>query len=615
MNHKDTKAQRRLSAREARDRSFFVSLSLCGFVLFLAACGLATGVVVGIPALAYAQAPESVRDPERPSPRHEKTEVVRYRHMIVAANPHAAAAGLAILRAGGSAVDAAIAAELVLNLVEPQSSGIGGGAFMLHWDNAAKAVTSYDGRETAPAGATPGLFLGADGKPLGFPEAVASGRAVGVPGLLRLFELAHKAHGKLPWARLFAPAIELAENGFLMSRRLRMLVEAYPGLADDPAARSLYFDATGQPKLVGARVINRPLAATLRRVAEGGADAFYRGEIAEDIARTVETARHLPGTLKAADLAGYQAKERPPVCAPYRRWRVCGMGPPSAGGVAVLQILGLLERFDLSAHPVDSVETVHLLAEAGKLAFADRARYLADPDFVDVPTAGLLDRGYLAKRSALIDPGRAMGPAAPGVLPDRRGMLWPLDPAPGMPSTSHLSVIDDQGNAVALTSSIEQAFGARLMVRGFLLNNELTDFSFVPERDGRPVANRVEPGKRPRSTMAPTLVFDQDGRLVLAIGSPGGSRIVGYVVRAVTGVLDFGLDVQAAIDLPHALNRNGPTEIERGSDLVPLADALKALGHRVVVTGMSSGLHGIEPFRYGLIGGADPRREGVARGD
>ena len=576
---------------------------------------LAAALLLGSAALAHAQTSESIRDPEAPSPRHEKTEVVRYRHMIVAANPLAADAGLAMLRAGGSAVDAAIAAELVLNLVEPQSSGIGGGAFMLHWDNAARAVTSYDGRETAPAGATPELFLSADGKPLRFPEAVASGRAVGVPGLLRMFDLAHKAHGRLPWAKLFEPAIVLAEQGFPMSRRLRLLVDAYPGLAEDPAARALYFDATGQPKLIGARIINRALAATLRRVAEAGADAFYTGEIAADIARTVQRAPHLPGTLSTADLAGYQAKERPAVCAPYRRWRVCGMGPPSSGGVTLLQILALLERFDLAAHPVDSVETVHLLAEAERLAFADRARYLADPDVVDVPTAELLDRRYLAQRSALIDPGRAMDKAAPGTLPDRRGALWPDDPAPGMPSTSHLSVVDDRGNAVALTSSIEQAFGARLMVRGFMLNNQLTDFAFVPEADGRPRANRVEPGKRPRSSMAPTLVFDREGNLVLAIGSPGGSRIIGYVARAVTGVLDFGLDVQAAIDLPHAVNRNGPTEIERGSDLVPLADGLRALGHKVVVTDMNSGLHGIERFRYGLIGGADPRREGVARGD
>ena len=577
---------------------------------------LAAALLLGlVPALAAAQTAESVRDPEAASPRHEKTEVVRYRHMVVAANPYAADAGLAILRAGGSAVDAAIAAELVLNLVEPQSSGIGGGAFMLHWDNAGKAITSYDGRETAPAGATPDLFLGADGRPLLFPEAVASGRAVGVPGLLRMFELAHKAHGKLPWARLFQPAIDLAEEGFPMSRRLRLLVDAYPDLAKDPAARALYFDATGQPKLIGARIVNRALAATLRAVAERGADAFYTGAIAADIARTVQRAPHLPGTLSATDLAGYRAKERPAVCAPYRRWRVCGMGPPSSGGVALLQILALLERFDLAAHAVDSAETVHLLAEAGRLAFADRARYLADPDFVDVPTAKLLDRRYLARRSALIDPGRAMGQAAPGTLPDRRGALWPDDPAPGMPSTSHLSVVDDRGNAVAMTSSVEQAFGARLLVRGFLLNNELTDFAFVPDQDGRPRANRVEPGKRPRSSMAPTLVFDADNQLRLVIGSPGGSRIIGYVARAVTGVLDFGLDVQAAIDLPHALNRNGPTELERGTDLVPLKDALEARGHKVVVTDMSSGLHGIELFRHGLIGGADPRREGVARGD
>ncbi|HEX7006505.1 MAG TPA: gamma-glutamyltransferase [Alphaproteobacteria bacterium] len=578
---------------------------------------LAAALILAAPAGSLAQdaPPPDDTSPEGPSPRHEKTEVVAYRHMIVAANPHAAEAGLAMLRAGGSAADAAIAAAMVLNLVEPQSSGIGGGGFMLHWDNAAREITSYDGRETAPAGATPDMFLGADGKPLPFLDAVASGRSVGVPGLLRLLELAHRDHGRLPWARLFEPAIALAERGFALSPRLHALIAAYPRLAEAPAARALYFDGAGRPKPVGARIVNRAFAETLRRIAAGGADAFYTGEIAADIVRAVAQAPHLPGTMTAADLAAYRAKERAPVCSAYRRWRVCGMGPPSSGGMAVLQMLGLLERFDLGDRDANSVETVHLLAEAGRLAFADRARYLADPDFVDVPVKGLLDRGYLRERSALIDPDAAMGRAAPGVLPDRRGRLWPLDPALGVPSTSHISVVDDRGNAVALTASIEHAFGSRLMVRGFLLNNQLTDFAFEPERDGRPVANRVAPGKRPRSSMAPTMVFDRDGRLVLVIGSPGGSRIIGYVVRAVTGVLDFGLDVQAAIDLPHAVNRNGPTEIERGTALAMLRDRLEAMGHMVVLRDMASGLHGIEIFRHGLIAGADPRREGVARGD
>jgi len=531
--------------------------------------------------------------------------------MVATANPHATRAGLDILRAGGSAVDAAIAAQLVLNLVEPQSSGIGGGAFMLHYDAASGRLDAYDGRETAPASATPEMFLDDAGQPMDFWDAVIGGRSVGVPGLLRMLALAHRQHGRLPWARLFAPAIALSEEGFAVSPRLHHLIAEDEDLKDFPEARRYFFDAEGRPLAVGAKLRNPAFAATLRRIAEGGADAFYQGAIAAEIAATVQTAPRHPTDMTLADLAGYRAKARPPVCAPYRRWTVCGMPPPTSGGVAVLEILGLLERFDLSALAPESAEAVHLIAEASRLAFADRNRYLADSDFVEVPVARLLDRGYLARRSRLIAPDKSLGVATPG-LPTQNGAM-PRQPQP--PRTTHLVVVDAAGNAVSMTSSIESAFGSHLMAGGFLLNNELTDFSFEPLVDGRAVANRVAPGKRPRSSMSPTMVFDADGKLVLAIGSPGGSRIIGYVVKTIIAVLDWGLDVQAAIALPNFVNRNGPTDLEADTPLTALAPALAARGEAVRIVPMVSGLHGIAVTPGGLEGGADPRREGVALGD
>lgn len=540
--------------------------------------------------------------------------------MVAAANPLAVDAGYRMLKQGGSAVDAAIAVQMVLTLVEPQSSGIGGGAFLLHFDG--RQVRAFDGRETAPALATEKLFLDAAGKSMPFFDAVVGGRSVGVPGVLRMLELAHRRYGKLPWRTLFAPVIALAESGFTVSPRLAMLLKEETYLKKDATAAAYFYDGNGQPWPAGHLLRNPALARTLRQIAEGGADAFYEGRIAQDIANKVAHHPTNPGGMTTADLAGYRAKVRAPVCSGYRIWMVCGMPPPSSGGIAVAQMLGILERTNLSTLKPDdgawNPQAAHLFTEAGRLAYADRNRYVADTDFVPFPGnsyAPLLDKTYLAQRAALIGE-RSMGHAEAGV-PHGWQLAWGNDASPELPSTSHMSIVDADGHAVAMTTTIENAFGSRLMVDGFLLNNELTDFSAVAEDEHGPVANRVQPGKRPRSTMAPTLVFDQSNRLVLAIGSPGGSSIVNYVMKVLIGTLDWGLDMQRAIDLPNVGSRNGPTELEKGRVSPALISALQARGHTVLVEEQTSGLHGIMRMRDGdaWFGGADPRREGIARGN
>ncbi len=535
------------------------------------------------------------------------------RQMVATANGHASMAAQQILRAGGSAVDAAIAASMVLNLTEPQSSGIGGGAFMLTWDPERRAMGAFDGRETTPAAARPERFVGADGRPMAFAEAVHSGLSVGVPGLLRMLELAHRQHGVLPWARLFEPAIALAESGFAVSERLHKLIASDPFLKNDAAARAYFVDGAGQPMAIGALLRNPELAQVLRRVAREGADAFYRGDIARDMVAAVAGHRR-PGDLSEPDLQAYRALQRPVLCGPYRAYQVCGMPPPSSGGIAVLAMLGLLERFDLAAWAPDSAQAVHLLAEAGRLAYADRDLYVADPDFVTVPTQALVDPAYLRSRSALIDMQRSMGRASHGVPPGWSVSAGP-DVSAEVPATTHLSVVDSRGRAVSMTSTIEAQFGSRIMVRGFLLNNQLTDFSLAPQEGGRPVANRVEPGKRPRSSMAPTLVFDPQGQLFMVTGSPGGSLIINYVAKTLIGVIDGKLDIQQAIALPNRGSRNRATEIEKGSALEALVGPLRAMGHEVQAIEMTSGLQGIVRTPDGLVGGADPRREGLVLGD
>ena len=555
-------------------------------------------------------APEAATGIAAPAPAAAERE------MAVAANPHAARTGAGVLARGGSAVDAAIAMQMVLNLVEPQSSGIGGGGFLLHYDAATGAVTAYDGRETAPSAARGDLFLKPDGSAPGYFEALAGGRSVGAPGLLRMLERAHAAHGRLPWSGLLQPAIELAEAGFAISPRLHELAGWAPTLAIFPEAAAYFLRPDGSAKAPGTMLRNPEFAATLRAVAAGGADAFHRGAIARDIAAAVAGAARNPGLLTADDIASYRARERAPVCLVYRGFRVCGMGPPSSGGLTVAQILGLLAGADMP--PAGSPEAVHLVAEAMRLAYADRDRYVADPDFVAVPANGMLDPAYLAARAAMIDPARAGGARPPGAPPGGDRAAWRDGAGIEAPSTTHLSVVDSDGNAAALTSSIEFAFGSALMTRGFLLNNQLTDFAFAPESGGAPVANRVAPGKRPRSSMAPTLVFDSRGRLALALGSPGGSRIICYVATALIAVIDWGMDAQAAAAMPHWCNRNGATELEAGTAIADLAPDLEALGHDVKVRDMNSGLHIVAvthgPGGRALRGGVDPRREGAAFG-
>ncbi len=569
---------------------------------------LAALLAAGLPA-ASAQAAEDA--PEAATGTTAKALATAQRWMAVAANPLASDAGRAVLRDGGSAVDAAIAMQLVLGLVEPQSSGLGGGAFVVAFDAGSGKVSSYDGRETAPAAAKPALFL-RDGKPLPFADAVNSGLSVGTPGLLRVLELAHRRHGRLPWAQLFAPAIALAERGFPVSARLHRQIAGNRSLAAQDAARA-YFFPNGQPAPVGHLLKNPAYAEVLRRVAQQGVDAFYEGEIAADIVAAVR-AHARPGALATEDLQGYRALERTPVCDDYRGYRICGMGPPSSGAMAVLQMLGMLAQHRPDQMQPMSREAVHFFAEAGRLAYADRERYIADPAFVEVPVDALLDPRYLRWRGAQIDSRQSMGVAQagdPARLLTQRGQGEAAD----LPSTTHLVAVDADGNGVSMTSTIESEFGSKIFVRGFLLNNQLTDFSLNPvDAAQRPVANRVEPGKRPRSAMAPLAVL-RDGQLQLLLGSPGGSAIINFVAKTLIGVLDWQLDIQQAIALPNMGSRNRDTEIETGTVIERLRDDLRAQGHRVNIVPLTSGLHAIMRTPDGLAGGADPRREGVAAGD
>ncbi|MDO9113294.1 MAG: gamma-glutamyltransferase family protein [Polaromonas sp.] len=596
--------------------------------LLVAGCATAPPFAYNVPA-----------QPEGASGYTEKPGWANTSFAVAAANPLATDAGYQVLKAGGTAIDAAIAVQMVLTLVEPQSSGIGGGAFLLHASGS--KVEAFDGRETAPAAADEKLFVGADGKPMTFIDGVVGGRSVGVPGTVRMLEMAHKQHGKLPWAQLFVPAITLAEGGFKVSARLATLLKTEQHLKKDPVAAAYFYQPNGEPLAVGTTLRNQPLADVLKKIAAGGSKALLEGDVARAIVTKVRSHPTNPGQLSLADLAGYQAKKREPICHDYRAqardYRICGMPPPSSGAIAVGQILGILNNTPAATLALDtgmggtagaapSADWLHLYTEASRLAFADRAQYLADPDFVQPPGGSwmsLLDPAYLADRARLIAAqpgGQSMKVAKPGTPGGVKSAYAPMPEQPEY-GTSHISIVDAYGNAIAMTTTIEDAFGARQMVGGFLLNNELTDFSFAPtDASGAPVANRVQPGKRPRSSMAPTLVFDKaTGQLVMSGGSPGGALIIHYTAKTLYGVLNWGQMPQQAINLPNFGSLNGPTLLEEKRFAPATVEALKARGHEVREMAMTSGLQAITRGQaHGKplwLGGADPRREGVVMGD
>lgn len=533
--------------------------------------------------------------------------------MVSAANPLAVQAGAKVLRNGGSAADAMVAVQTVLGLVEPQSSGLGGGAFLVWYDAATATLTTLDGRETAPLAATPTLFQDETGAPLKFFDAVVGGRSVGTPGTPALMALAHEKWGKSDWASLFEDATALAQDGFVVSPRLASLVALDAGRLGRFEDTAAYFLPGGEALQAGDLVVNQAYADTLNILATGGVDAFYSGALADDIVSTVATAAGNPGMLSTLDLAVYSVRERDAVCADYRAYQVCGMGPPSSGALTVGQILGMLDQYDLAGLGPDNPESWRLIGDASRLAFADRGRYMADSDFVPVPTAGLVDPAYLAKRGSLLAGPDALARVEPGAPEFDHALNLAEDISLEYPSTSHISIVDADGNVLSMTTTIENAFGSRLMVGGFLLNNELTDFSFRTHVDGVPIANRLEPGKRPRSSMSPTIVL-RDGNPVLAIGSPGGSRIIGYVAKSIVAYLDWGLDVQQSVSLPHAVNRFGTFDLEEGTEAESLQDGLERAGFEVSVRSLNSGLHAIA-IGANLSGGADPRREGIALGE
>lgn len=572
---------------------------LAAGALTLALTGLAQGREPAAPDL----------NPEAATASVQREKVSSAASMVVTAHPLATRAGLSMLDQGGSAVDAAIASQLVLGLVEPQSSGLGGGGFLLLF-RPDKGLLSYDGRETAPA-ASPLDRFELDGKTMSFKQAVNSGRSVGVPGLMRALELMHQDGGRLPWASLFRPAIDLAEQGFEVSPRLHALIADNPGLADKPAARAYFLDEQGGPWPVGHRLRNPAYAQVLKVLAQQGADAFYTGELARDMAAAV-AADPIPGDLSEADLRDYRALRREPLCMDWQRWALCGMAPPSSGPLTVMQMLGILQHTPIASLEPQSARAIHYFAEAGRLAFADRDAWVADRAFVAVPQQAMLAPDYLKARAALIRPDRSLGHAPPGQpLADRQPAG---DNTLELPSTTHLSVADAQGQVVSMTTSVESAFGSKIMVRGFLLNNQLTDFALSPRDEaGRLSVNRVEPGKRPRSSMAPMMVLEND-RPVIALGSPGGSAIISYVAQTLTGMLMWNLDAQQAVSLPHYGSRNWATELEAGTAVTAQAQALRAMGHEVREQPFPSGTHVIRWTPNGLEAGVDPRREGLALG-
>ncbi|WP_318519320.1 gamma-glutamyltransferase [Photobacterium leiognathi] len=575
------------------------------FALLLSACCFSLPVFAN----EASQASDNI-EPE-PTISQQSQQLVKGKEwMIATANKYASEAGADVLSKGGSAVDAMITAQLVLGLVEPQSSGIGGGGFLVYWDNDNNQMTTFDGRETAPFAATPRLFQDNQGKPLKFYDAVVGGRSVGTPGTIKLLWRSHEQYGKLAWKSLFLPAIKLAKDGFIVSPRLAAMIEKDANnLSRYPATKAYFFDNDGNPIKAGTKLTNPAYANTLLQIADYGPKAFYQGDIARDIVATVQQAEGNPGVLNTMDLASYSVKQREPICAPYRQYKVCGMGPPSSGALTLGQILAMLNHYPLDKLGADNVESWRLIGDASRLAFADRSRYMADSDYVPMPTRGLLDPAYLAQRAALLQGKQALTKVEPGSPPWNHAQKQTSDEALELPSTTHLSIVDEEGNVVSLTSTIENSFGSRLMVRGFLLNNELTDFSFRSQIDGVPVANRIEPGKRPRSSMTPTIVM-KDNQPILTIGSPGGSQIIGYVAKTLVAYLDWGMDLQQAINLPNMNNRFGTFELEQDTAATAWAPKLEKLGYKTQIKDLNSGIQAISIAPELLTGAADPRREG-----
>jgi gamma-glutamyltranspeptidase/glutathione hydrolase len=541
---------------------------------------------------------------------------VAFANAVSSADPRSTDAGLAMLKRGGNAMDAIAATLLALTVVEPQSSGIGGGGLLVYQPAGAKAPLTFDGREKAPLAATPDYFMAADGTPQPRRDATPGGKSVGVPGNVAMLALAHGQQGKLPWATIFEPAIALARGGYEITPRMaRAIAGSAETLGRSPEARALFLNPDGTPKAAGTRIVNEPLAQTLDAIAKGGPSAFYKGTVAAQIVERVRTAPTNPSVMTLADLSGYEAKQRAPVCTAYRQWRVCGMGPPSAGGIAVLAILKQLEGFDLGKLGPDSPVAWHLIAESERLAFADRAMFGGDGDYVSVPVAGLIAPDYLKGRGNLISATATMARAAPGTPKGAQ----PRTPATGgeVPSTTHFAAVDAAGNVASLTSTVEGSFGSSLVAGGMVLNNELTDFSFEPTAGGAPVANRVEGGKRPRSSMSPSIVYDKKGRAVLAIGAAGGMTIPAQVAKAIIGVLDFKLSVADAIALPTIYVSDDLVILEKGPQgekLVAMQPALEKLGHRTVAAPLPLKANGLERTAGGWRGGADPRSEGNSAG-
>ncbi|MGF1771519.1 gamma-glutamyltransferase [Vibrio wakamikoensis] len=553
--------------------------------------------------------------PEIATGLDKKSLVVSQDWMVTAANPTATNAGAKVLEQGGNAIDAMVAIQLMLGLVEPQSSGIGGGSFLVYWDSKQSKLTTYDGRETAPAAVDGDLFIGEDGKPMGFFDAVVGGRSVGTPGTVKLLWDVHQKYGKLDWNQIIEPIAEQAEQGFVISARLaKLIANDVTFLGKHPDTARYFLQSDGSPKMEGTLLKNPQYAETLRLMAAKGSDGFYKGAVAESMINAVKSqSKTNPGLLTHDDLTRYQVAERSAVCAPYKQFDICGMGSPSSGALTLGQIMMLTEPHKLDRLGSDNPVSWQILADASRLAFADRGLFMADSDFVDVPVAGLLDSNYMRSRSELITPNRALGSVAAGTPPSVNTSSLSADQSLELPSTTHFNVVDSEGNVVSITSSIENVFGSRVMASGFLLNNELTDFSFVAESNGKPVANRVEPNKRPRSSMAPTIVMEQ-GKPYMAIGSPGGSRIIGYVAQTLIAHLDWGMTIQQAIDQPRMINRFGEMDIEVNTPLAEYAQQFEKMGFKVKARELNSGLHAIRITSEGLEGAADPRREGIAVG-